>query len=74
MSAHRSISPPTGRITLMLLAVVAGAMRRLLERPDEYLAMRAAAWRRARDVHSLAAFEGRLLSEIDAVLAETASD
>ena len=26
MSAHRSISPPTGRITLVLLAVVAGAI------------------------------------------------
>jgi glycosyltransferase involved in cell wall biosynthesis len=51
---------------------VAGAMRRLLEHPDEHLAMRAAAWRRARDVHSLAAFGARLLAEVDAVLAEAA--
>jgi glycosyltransferase involved in cell wall biosynthesis len=53
--------------------LVAGAMRRLLEHPDEHLAMRASAWRRARDVHSLAAFEGRLLAEVDAVLAEVVS-
>ncbi len=51
-------------------AEVAAAMTWMLDNPAAYAAMRAAAWRRARDLHSKARFEARLLAFIDAALAD----
>ena len=49
-------------------AVVAAAMARMLEDAG-YAGMRAAAWRRARELNSKARFEARLLGFVDAALA-----
>jgi glycosyltransferase involved in cell wall biosynthesis len=43
-------------------AMVAAAMRWMLEHPDEYRKMREAAWRNARELHSRQKFEERMLA------------
>jgi glycosyltransferase involved in cell wall biosynthesis len=57
-------APPTA-------PAVATAMAWMLEHAQDYAAMRAAAWRRARATHARAVFEARLLAQVDAALAET---
>ena len=49
---------------------LATAMRRLLERADDYPRLRANAWRRAREAHGKERFESRLCAQVDAALAE----
>ncbi|HEY1750142.1 MAG TPA: glycosyltransferase family 4 protein [Caulobacteraceae bacterium] len=51
-------------------AEVAGAMRRMLDHPQDYLALRAGAWRRARALHAKAQFEARLAGHVADALAE----
>ena len=49
---------------------VAAAMAWMLEQPDAYAAMRAAAWRRSRAIHAKRRFEARLLAAVDEALSE----
>jgi len=51
-------------------AAVAAAMTWTLYNPAAYAGMRAAAWRRARDLHGKARFEDRLLAFVDEALAD----
>lgn len=51
-------------------AAVAAAMTWMLDNPAAYAGMREAAWRRARDLHSKARFEDRLLAFVDEALAD----
>ncbi len=53
-------------------AAVAAAMGRMLDDPG-YSAMRAAAWRRARELNTKARFEDRLLGHVGEALAELAA-
>jgi glycosyltransferase involved in cell wall biosynthesis len=51
-------------------AAVAAAMTWMLDNPAAYANMRAAAWRRARELNAKARFEDRLLAAVDAALAD----
>jgi glycosyltransferase involved in cell wall biosynthesis len=51
-------------------AAVAAAMTWMLDNPAACAGMREAAWRRARDMHSKARFEDRLLAFVDEALAD----
>jgi glycosyltransferase involved in cell wall biosynthesis len=57
-------APPTPR-------AVAAAMAWMLEHPDDYALMRAAAWRRAQATDARARYGAQLLVRVDAALAET---
>ncbi|MGH6957220.1 MAG: glycosyltransferase [Caulobacteraceae bacterium] len=53
---------------------VAAAMGWMLDNPGAHADMRREAWRAARERHSRAAFEARLLAEVDEALAEPSPD